>query len=61
MNNYMIGNYLFRDKDTGEEFYVRTDSLEMAKEIAAENFNNPVYLNIIDSDFTAEMMGLDTY
>lgn len=36
----MISDYLFKDMETGENFFVETDSKENAIEIANQYFNN---------------------
>lgn len=53
-------NFLFRDKETGEEFFVRTETLDKAKETAKDLFVKPIFLDIF-SDVEAEWAGLDTY
>lgn len=53
-------NFLFRDEETGEEFFVQEDSLERAMKIASDIFSEPIFLSIF-SDVEAEWTGLDTY
>lgn len=53
-------NFLFRDEETGEEFFVQTDTLDKATETAKSLFYSPVFLDIF-SDVEAEWAGLDTY
>lgn len=53
-------NFLFRDEETGEEFFVQEDTLEKAKEIANDIFSEPTFISIF-SDVEAEWAGLDTY
>ena len=53
-------NFLFRDEETGEEFFVQEDTLEKAKEIASDIFAEPTFISIL-SDVEAEWAGLDTY
>lgn len=56
----MMRNFLFRDEETGEEFFVQEDTLEKAKEIANDIFSEPTFISIF-SDVEAECAGLDTY
>ena len=56
----MMRNFLFRDEETGEEFFVQEDTLEKAKEIASDVFSEPTFIAIF-SDVEAECAGLDTY
>lgn len=56
----MMRNFLFRDEETGEEFFVQEDTLEKAKEIANDIFSEPTFISIF-SDVEAEWAGLDTY
>lgn len=56
----MMRNFLFRDEETGEEFFVQEDTLEKAKEIASDIFSEPTFISIF-SDVEAEWAGLDTY
>ena len=53
-------NFLFRDEETGEEFFVQTETLDKAKETAESLFTEPTFLDIF-SDTEAEWAGLDTY
>lgn len=53
-------NYLYVDNETGEEFYVQTDNRHDADIIAKSNFAEPKFIRI-DSDYTAELYGYDTY
>jgi hypothetical protein len=54
-------NFQFFDKDTEEIFFVQAKTLEEAKEIAHNFFDNPKYCNIYYSDYVAEQLGYDTY
>ena len=62
-------NFLFRDEETGEEFFVElreedyspsTNLEEEAKETAAEYFEEPVLIEEVDTA-TAYILGYDTY
>lgn len=53
-------NYKFTDDETGEEFFVQTDTLTEANEIAHEYFERPFYDGKY-TDIEAEWYGLDTY
>ena len=61
-------DYLFEDEETGEQFFVElradegTDKelYEKACEIAQENFEAPVFIDIYDAE-DAEKLGYDTY
>lgn len=53
-------NYLYRDNETGEEFYVQADCRYQADEIAQGWFNDPKFL-CIHNDEAAERYGYDTY
>ena len=66
----MTTNYLFEivgdSEYCGEEFFVQVErgaeSLDMAWDIATENFpDEELICHGCYSDFSAEMMGLDTY
>lgn len=52
--------FYFYDKVSGEEFFVEAVTLEKARNIAMENFDEPVLIDEVDLA-VAEMMGLDTY
>ena len=54
-------NFMFQDNDTGIIFFVQEKTLEKAKEIASEYFNEPKYQNICYNDYAAEQLGYDTY
>ena len=56
----MISDYLFKDMETGENFFVETDSKENAIEIANQYFNNVRCIMRLDVE-DAERWGLDTY
>lgn len=55
-------DFLFEDRETGEEFFVECDSKREAFQIAWENFgeDNVEYKGRYSVE-DAEMMGLDTY
>lgn len=53
-------NFLFKDRELGEYFYVYTATKEKAIQTAKRIFPDPKYLGV-DDDFTAEMSGYDTY
>ena len=53
-------NYLYYDNQTGEYFYVVANSIDSADRIAYFYFDDPKFISI-DDDYTAEMMGYDTY
>lgn len=52
--------YHFYDRETSEEFFVEEETLELAKQVAREYFENPKYLGKVD-EYTANMLGYDTY
>ena len=52
--------HYFWDDESGEEFYVLTDTEENAKEIAEKYFENPKYDGIVE-DWVAEISGYDVY
>ena len=56
----MISDYLFKDIETGENFFVETDSKENAIEIANQYFDNARCIMRLDVE-DAERWGLDTY
>ena len=56
----MISDYLFKDMETGENFFVETDSKENAIEIANQYFDNARCIMRLDVE-DAERWGLDTY
>lgn len=56
----MMTTYHFYDEETGEEFFVEEETLELAKQIARENFESPKYLGEVDY-FIADLLGYDTY
>ena len=53
-------NYWFVDDETGEEFFVQTNDINEAKEIARTYFEKPILYDVV-SDEVAEMWGFDTY
>lgn len=53
-------HYLFEDLETGEEFIVGEDCIEMAYFEAKLYFNEPHYICEF-SEVEAEMSGLDEY
>lgn len=57
-------DFLFVDRETGEDFLVEVQDTQYAQkealEIAHENFENPVLIATM-SDTEAEILGLDTY
>ena len=53
-------NYLFRDYETGEDFFVETTRLEDAIKTAKAYFKKPSYIGVA-TEYEAEMMGFDTY
>lgn len=53
-------NFLYYDKETGEEFYVQAKDRYEADVIAHEYFVEPVFVRV-DDNSTAELLGLDTY
>lgn len=61
-------DFLFEDEETGEQFFVElradegTDKelYEKACEIAQENFEAPVFVDVYDAE-DAEKLGYDTY
>ena len=52
--------YYFEDLETGEEFFVESESLRDARETAYKYFTEPNYLGEVTEQF-AEMAGFDTY
>lgn len=53
-------NYLYYDNQTGEYFYVVANSIDSADRIAYFYFDDPEFISI-DDNYTAEIMGYDTY
>lgn len=53
-------DFLFVDKESGEEFLVETDTLEEARETAKEYFKKPKFIERMSID-EGEWLGLDTY
>ena len=53
-------DYLFFDEETGENFFVETNSLAKAVEIAREYFDEPTFVEIY-TVAEAEILGFDTY
>ena len=53
-------DYLFFDEETGENFFVETNSLTKAVEIAREYFNEPKFIEVYTT-VEAEALGFDTY
>ena len=61
-------DFLFYDEETGEEFLVEIcitgkryeESLKEAESIAYENFNKPIFQEILTVE-DGEWLGLDTY
>ena len=53
-------NYLFFDEETGENFFVETNSLAKAVEIAREYFDEPTFVEVY-TVAEAEILGFDTY
>ena len=53
-------DYLFFDEETGENFFVETNSLAKAVEIAREYFDEPTFVDVYTSA-EAEVLGFDTY
>lgn len=58
--NYLYLNYLYYDNQTGQPFYVVANSIDSADRIAHFYFDDPEFISN-DDDYTAEMMGYDTY
>ena len=56
----MENNYLFYDRETGEEFFVQRDTKAEATEIAELYFTHPI-LQGCYSDDEADILGYDTY
>ena len=66
-------NYLYYDNQTGEYFYVVANSIDSADRIAYFYFDDTAFLSLAAAslppdlwhyfcqDYTAEMMGYDTY
>lgn len=53
-------DYLFFDEETGENFFVETNSLAKAVEIAREYFDEPTFVEVY-TVAEAEILGFDTY
>ena len=53
-------DYLFFDEETGENFFIETNSLAKAVEIAREYFDEPTFVEVYTSA-EAEVLGFDTY
>lgn len=56
----MIYDYLFKDMETGEDFFVETDSKEEATKVANTYFKEPRLLMICNPE-EADILGYDTY
>lgn len=56
----MIYDYLFKDMETGEDFFVETDSKEEALRVANTYFEEPRLLMICTPE-DADILGYDTY
>ena len=52
--------YWFIDEETGEEFFVETTNVYLAKAIAKKYFDAPKMIGRVTYS-EAEIMGLDTY
>ncbi len=53
-------DYLFQDQESGEVFFVECTSVEEAKKIAFENFDEPELIGIYSVE-DAEELGYDTF
>lgn len=56
----MIYDYLFKDMETGEEFFVETSSKEEALTTARTYFTSPRLIMICNLE-DADILGFDTY
>lgn len=52
--------YWFTDKETGEDFFVEATNPQLAKSIAKNIFDDPMFLGRV-TEREAEEMGYDTY
>ena len=52
--------YLFVDNDSGENFFVEADSKKEAREIALENFDAPVLIDVMTAE-QSEWYPYDVY
>lgn len=52
--------FYFEDLETGENFFVESDTIAKAIEIAKSYFMRPRFLGIVSTEW-AEIMGFDTY
>ena len=55
-----VRDFLFYDRQTGEEFFVETTSPEEAQKIAHQYFENPRLIDVY-SVAEADILGYDTY
>lgn len=55
-----LKDFWFMDTETGEEFFVETESVNDALTIANYYFKSPILLDIITPD-EADILGYDTY
>lgn len=53
-------DYLFKDRETGEEFLVEAESYTEAVKIVRQYFNDYTFLEKLSVE-EGEMLGLDTY
>lgn len=58
--NEKLFDYLFEDKETGEQFLVEADSYTEAVKIVRQYFDNYSFLEKMSVE-EGEMLGLDTY
>ena len=56
----MINDYLFKDMETGEEFFVEVETKEEAIEVAQTYFIEPKFLMVCTPE-DADILGFDTY
>ena len=56
----MINDYLFKDMETGEEFFVETSSKVEAMETAKQYFEVPRLIMVCTPE-DADILGYDTY
>ena len=53
-------DYLFKDMETGEEFFVEVETKEEAIEVAQTYFTEPKFLMVCTPE-DADILGYDTY
>ena len=55
-----VKDFLFYDKETGEEFFVEVETLDDALAIANNYFESPCLIDVMTTE-EADILGYDTY